>query len=212
METNQQNPKKVGHSKKKIAAITVAILIAALAAALASGLLINSQTPSSSQTNSQNPSSSQTGNQDTSQSWIAIGAYATYEGQATVLSMTVSFTAEMEIINLNETYIQVLTSYNMTTPYGTTQNTTTAWVNRENMTFQPEGLTLNDTYSTRVTLPNLGARSCTVYEYDSQGISATYYVDKSIQWPIKMVMTSPTVDGASYSMDINLVDSNIPGL
>jgi hypothetical protein len=126
--------------------------------------------------------------------------------------MTVSFTAEMEIINLNETYIQVLTSYNMTTPYGSTQNTTTTWVNRENMTFQPEGLTLNDTYSTQVTLPNLGTRSCTVYEYDSQGISAAYYVDNTIQWPIKMTMTSPTVDGESYSIDINLVASNIPGL
>jgi len=86
------------------------------------------------------------------------------------------------------------------------------WVNRENMTFQPEGLTMNNTYSTQVTLPNLGTISCTAYEYSSQGISATYYIDNSIQWPIKMIMTSPTVEGQSYSMDINLVSSNIPGL
>ncbi len=118
----------------------------------------------------------------------------------------------MEIVGFNETNIQVLTNYSMATPFGVTENTTTTWVSRENMTYQPVGLTLNNTYSTQVTLPNLGTQSCTVYTYSSQGISAAYYVDNSIQWPIKMIMTSPTVDGQSYSMDINLVNSNIPGL
>ena len=198
-------PKIVTHSKKKIAIIAVAILIIA-SSSPNQRTIINGQNPSSSQT------SSQTGSQNTSQSWIKIGAYATYAGQATVLSMTVNFNAKMEIVGLNETYIQVLTNFNMSTPYGTTENTTTTWVSRENMTYQPEGLTLNSTYTTQVTLPNIGTQSCTVYTYSSQGISAAYYVDNSIQWPIKMVMTSPTVDGQSYSMDINLVDTNIPGL
>ena len=98
LETNQQNTKIVTHSKKKIALIAVAILVIALAATLTSGLLLTGQ----------NPSSSQTSNQNTSQSWIKIGAYATYTGQATVLSMTVNFNATMEIIGLNETQIQVL--------------------------------------------------------------------------------------------------------
>jgi hypothetical protein len=100
----------------------------------------------------------------------------------------------------------------MSTPYGNTANTTMTWVSRENMTYQPEGLTLNSTYTTQVTLPNIGTQRCTVYTYSSQGISAAYYVDNSIQWPIKMVMTSPTEDGMSYNMDISLVDTNIPGL
>jgi hypothetical protein len=199
LETNQQNAKIVTHNKKKIWAIIVAVLIIGLAATLTSGLLITNQNPSS--------------NQNNSQSWIKKGAYATYEGQATVLSMTVSFNAKLEIVDLNETHIQVLTSFNMSTPFGATDNTTTTWVSRENMTFQPpDDLTLDNTYNTQVTLPNLGTRSCTVYEYNSQGISAAYYVDNRIQWPIKMVMISPTVDGQTYSMDINLVDSNIPGL
>ena len=209
MEANQQNSKIAKHSKKKIATIAAAIIIIALATALASGLLITSKNPSNSQIGNQNSLNS---NEKTSQSWIAIGAYATYKGQANVLSTTVSFTAKMEIVNLNETYIQVLTSFNMSTPYGVTENTTTTWVSRENMTFQPEGLTLNNTYSTQLTLPNLGTRSCTVYEYNNQDISATYYVDNSLQWPIKIIMTSPTVYGQSYSISINLVDSNIPGL
>ena len=126
--------------------------------------------------------------------------------------MTVNFNAEMSIIGLNATYLQVTTNFNMSTPYGNTENTTTTWVNRENMTFQPAGLTPNGTYTTQVTLPNVGTQSCTVYEYSSQGVSAAYYVDNSIQWPIEMVMTSPTVDGMSYSMNITLVNTNIPGL
>ena len=85
LETNQQNTKIVTHSKKKIAVIAVAILIIALAAALTSGLLLTSQNPSRA---------IKTSNQSTSQSWIAIGAYATYAGQETVLSMTVSFNAD----------------------------------------------------------------------------------------------------------------------
>ena len=203
LEANQQSAKIVTNSKKKIVAIAVAVVIVALVAALASGLLVTV-----------NPSSNQTsGNQDTPQTWIKTGAYATYEGQANVVLTTVTFTSRMEIVDLNQTHIQVLTSFNMSTPYGVTENTTTAWVSRENMTFQPEGLTLNNTYTTQITLPNLGTRSCTVYEYNNQGISAAYYVDNSIQSPIKMTMTSPaTVDGQSYNVDINLVDTNIPGL
>ena len=209
LETNQQNTKTIAHSKKKLAAIAGAIIIIVFSAVLASGLLTTSQNPSTTNTDNQN---SQTSNQNSAQSWIAIGAYATYEGQTNILSINVSFIAKMEIVGLNATHIQVLTSFNMSTPYGTTENTTTTWVSRENMTFQPDGSTLNNTYSTQVTLPNLGTISCTAYEYSSQGISATYYVDKSIQWPIKMIMNSPAVDGQSYSMDINLVESNIPGL
>jgi hypothetical protein len=202
LETNQQNAKIVTYSRKKIAAIVVAVLVIASVAALASGIL----------TTSQNPSSGENSDQSSSQSWMAIGDYATYQGQATVLSMTVNFNATMEIVDLNETYIQVSTSIGISTPFGDTENTTTTWVNRENMTYQPEGLTLNNTYTTQVTLPNIGTQSCTVYTYSSQGISASYYVDNSIQWPIEMTMTSPTVDGQSYSMDITLVDTNIPGL
>jgi hypothetical protein len=202
LETKQPNTKLVTFSKKKLVAIAVVALVIVIATALTSGLLLTRQNSSSSQTN----------NQNNSQSWIVIGAYAAYEGQGNVLSTPISIDARMEIIGLNETYIQVLTNYNMSTPYGVTGNTSTTWVSRENMTFQPVGLTLNDTYSTQITLPNLGTRSCTVYEYNSQGISTTYYVDNSIQWPIKIVMTSPTFDGLSYTMDINLVNSNIPGL
>ena len=201
LENNQQNTKTTTNSKKKIAviAVTLAIIVTAV---VTSGLLTSGNILSTNQAS----------NQNNPQSWIKIGTYATYEGQATILSMTVSFNAKMQIVNLNETHIQVLTDFNMSTPFGATENTTTTWVSRENMTFQPEGSTLNNSYITQITLPNLGTRTCTVYEYNNQGISATYYIDNKVQWPIKIVMTSPTVDGQSYNMDINLVNTNIAGL
>jgi hypothetical protein len=202
-------------NKKKLALILTAIIVIAVAAS-ATAVLMNSQQAPSNQANNQNSQTSNqnnvTSNQASSQSWIKKGAYATYQGQATILSISVSFNARMEIIDVNQTHMQISTFYNMLTPYGATENTTTTWVSRENMNFEPEGLPLNSTYTTQIAIPNLGTRTCTVYEYDSGGISATYYVDNSIQWPIKMVMTSPTVEGQSYNMDINIVDTNIPGL
>ena len=183
--------------------VAASVLVVALAIGLTASILMNGQ----------NPSSSQTGNQNDSQSWMKTGAYATYEGHASIIGIDVSFNAKMQIVDLNQTHIEVATDFNMSTPYGATENRTTTWVNRESMTFQQDGMTLNNTYNTQVTLAKLGTRSCTVYEYSNEGINAAYYVDNTVHWPVKMVMTSPTsVEGQSYNMDINLVDSNIPGL
>ena len=163
MEANKQSTTDFQHSKKKIAILTIAVLIMTLAVGLTAGLLLNSQNPPDTE-NTQN-------------SWIAKGAYATYEGQANILSTTVLFNAKMEITDLNETHLQISTYFNMSTPFGNTENTTTIWVSRENMTFQPDELTLNSTHFTELTLPNIGTRSCTVYEYKNQDIGATYYID-----------------------------------
>ncbi len=73
------------------------------------------------------------------------------------------------------------TDYSMSTPFGTTENTTTTWVSTEDMNFQPADLPLNSTYTTQIIIPNLGTRTCTVYEYSSEGISAAYYIDNIIQ-------------------------------
>ena len=210
MENNQQETKKTAFNKKKIAVIAAAIIVIALTVSLASAVLINQNSPSG-QTGTQN--SQTTSNTNNPQSWIKIGDYATYEGSTSIIGVDISFTARMDIVDLNQTHIQVATDFNMSTPYGATENRTTVWVSRENMTFQQAGMTLNDTYNTQITVANVGTRSCTVYEYSSDGISAAYYVDNNIQWPVKIVMTSPTsMEGQSYNMNINLVDTNIPGL
>ena len=216
MENNQQVAKKTILSKKLIAIILVAVVAIAAVASAAAILTAGNKSPND-QTNNQNSltdnnQNNLTDSQNTPQSWIKKGAYATYAGQAEILTMSITFNARMEIVDVNQTHMQLSTTYNMSTPFGATENTTTTWVSKENMNFQPENLPLNNTYTTQITIPNLGTRTCTVYEYSSQGISAAYYVDNSIQWPVKMVMTSPTVQGQSYNMDINLVDTNIPGL
>ena len=53
LEDNQQNPKKNGQGKKKIAAIAAAVLVIALTIGLAGALLMNAQNPSNTQTDNQ---------------------------------------------------------------------------------------------------------------------------------------------------------------
>ncbi len=212
LEDNQQITKKPAFNKKKMIVIAAAFIVIVLVIGLTSSILMNGQNSPSGQTGT-DTQNSQTSAPNNPQSWIKVGAYATYAGQVTIMSIDVSFTARMQIVDLNQTHIQVATDFNMSTPYGATENRTTSWISRENMNFQQPGMTLNDTYNTQVTVANVGTRSCTVYEYNNDGISASYYVDNNVQWPVKIVMTSPTsVDGQSYNMDINLVDTNIPGL
>jgi|WetSurMetagenome_2_1015567.scaffolds.fasta_scaffold105160_2 hypothetical protein len=193
MTINQQSSLQAKFNIKKLAILLIVTIIAAVVILATPGILVQNQTA-------------------TPQNWIKIGAYSTYEGQTTILSFTVTFNARMEIVDLNDTQVEIQTSIDMSTPYGSNQNTTTTWVNRSNMTFQPEGLTLNSNRTEQVSIPHIGTRTCTVYEYKNQDITATYYVDNQIQWPIKMTITTPITEGQSYSMNINLVDSNIPGL
>jgi hypothetical protein len=201
----QPSEKLVASSGKKVVLASIAIVV--IGAALAVALSLTVIGPAENQVQS-----SESGGSQPSASWIAKGAYATYQGSTSVLGFNIDFTAKMEIVDLNATSVEIQTDFNMSTPYGSDSNSTTQWVSRENMTFQPEGLVLNSTSTAQVTIPGLGTQSCTVYQYSGQGVSATYYVDDKIQWPIKIVMTSPEVEGQSYSMNITLVSTNIPGL
>lgn len=205
MTEKQPSEKPVASSGKKVVLASIAIVVIAAALAVALSLTVIGPAENKVQ-------SSESGGSQPSPSWIAKGAYATYQGSSSVLGFDIDFTAKMEIVDLNATSVEIQTDFNMSTPYGSDSNSTTQWVSRENMTFQPEGSVLNSTSTAQVTIPGLGTQSCTVYQYSGQGISATYYVDNKIQWPIKIVMTSPEVEGQSYSMNITLVSTNIPGL
>ena len=204
--TEKQPSAKATTSRgKKVVFASIAIIV--IVAALAAGLSLTLIVPAENKAQSSEPNGSQS-----STSWIAKGVYATYQGGTSVLGFYVGFTAKLEIVDLNATHVEIQTDFNMSTPYGSDNNNTTQWVSRENMTFQPEGLALNSTSAAQITIPGLGTRSCTVYQYSSQGVSVTYYVDDKIQWPIKIVMNSPEFEGQSYSVDITLVSTNIPGL
>jgi hypothetical protein len=209
-----ENKKTLINNKKMVLTATILIVCALAATVVSYGFLTANVTNSNLQNDIQDVTKQSTTPQPSSPtSWITKGTYATYQGQAEILSISIQFNARMEVVDLNNTHINIQTSFNMASPLGSSQNSTSIWVSREEMNFQPEGLNLNNSYTTEVTLPNLGTRNCIVYQYSDQDFSATYYVDSTLHWPLKMVMTSPTSDtGQSYNMDVNLVDSNIHGL
>lgn len=205
MTENQLSAKAVTTSGKKVVLASIVIIV--IGAALAAGLSITLIEPAENKVQSSESNGSQP-----STSWIAKGAYATYQGSSSVLGFNIDFTAKLEIVDLNATHVEIQTDFNMSSPYYSYSNSTTQWVSRENMTFQPEGLALNSTSTAQITIPGLGTRSCTVYQYSGQGVSETYYVDDEIQWPVRIVMSTPEFEGQSYSVDLTLVSTNIPGL
>jgi hypothetical protein len=193
---------------------TILIVCALSATVVSYAFLTSNVTNSNLQNDTQNVTQQSTTPQPSSPtSWITKGTYATYQGQAEILLISIQFNARMEVVDLNSTHINIQTSFNMASSLGSSQNSTSIWVSRDEMNFQPQGLNLNNSYTTQVTLPNIGTRNCIVYQYSDKDFSATYYVDSTLHWPLKIMMTSPTSDtGQSYNMDVNLVDSNIQGL
>jgi hypothetical protein len=218
LESNQPAPKTSSNNKKKLAIIAITVLVVASAAGLTYGLITSNPTNNGdlTQSNIENSNPSTTPNivakTPTPSSSLTKGSYAIYQGKTEIMSMPISFEARMEITDLNDTHLEISTSFDMSTPYGSTENTTSIWISKSDMNFQPEGLDLNKTYTAQVTIPNLGTRSCTVYEYENKDFKATFYVDNVLNWPIKITMTSPVVEGQSYNMDVSLIESNIPGL
>jgi len=72
-------------------------------------------------------------------------------------------------------------------------------------------MTLEGTLNTKITLRSIGSRDCTAYDYTTQAINATYYIDKIILWPIRIIY-STTFENQTYQMEFNLVDTNIEEL
>ena len=64
---------------------------------------------------------------------------------------------------------------------------TTLWVNKTDINFQPKGETLSRTYSTKISVRSIGSRDCIVYDYTNEAINATYYTDKALLWPVRIV-------------------------
>jgi hypothetical protein len=66
-----------------------------------------------------------------------------------------------------------------------------------------------------VNIDGLGTRTCMVYEYliSDEGLTMTVYVDKTIEWPLKMTLSMTNTELLSdLTVDINLVETNIPAL
>jgi hypothetical protein len=162
--------------------------------------------------------------------WLFKGAYATYKGSASIsaedlggmldMSMSIDFTVRQEIVDFNDTHALVSTSFQMTSSFGTEEkNEESAWVPLSEMglmtAFEDEDVNLTNSYESTVNIDGLGTRTCMVYEYSisDEGLTMTVYVDKTIEWPLKMTMSMTNTELPNgLELDINLVETNIPAL
>ena len=167
--------------------------------------------------------------------WLFKGAYATYEGSASIsaeelggmldMSMSVDFTVRQEIVDFNDTHALISTSFQMSSSFGdyggtTEENEESAWVPLSEMglmtAFEDEEVDLTNSYESTVNIDGFGTRICMVYEYEisDEGLTMTVYVDKKIEWPLKMTMSMRNAElpDGGLELDINLTETNIPAL
>lgn len=147
--------------------------------------------------------------------WLFKSAYAKYEGSTSIMGFGFNFSVKLEVLDFNSTHAYMSTSFKMGSSLGETaeeQNST--WVELSQVGFLNAFSESNVTksYETTLDFGSLGTRTCTVYEYTTDGPTMTVYVDKAIGWPLKMKASMTGEDSVSLSLDINLVGTNIPGL
>jgi hypothetical protein len=164
--------------------------------------------------------------------WLFKGAYATYEGSTSIsaeelgmlgMSLSIDFTVRQEIVDFNDTHALVSTSFEMSSSFGefggeTESDEESAWVPLSEMGLMAafDDVDLTNSYESTVNIDGFGTRTCMVYEYEiaDEGLMMTVYVDKTIEWPLKMTisMTNTELSGVNLELDINLVETNIPAL
>ena len=201
-------------SRIKLIIVIVAIAVAVVVGALVVSAII--------------PSSQPLGED----AWLFKGAYATYEGSTSInaeelgmlnMSLTMDFTIRQEIVDFNDTHALISFSYQMSSSFGefggdTEQSEESAWVPLSEMGLMTafEDVEITNSYESTVNIDGIGTRTCIIYEFkiEDQGLAMTVYVDKTIEWPLKMTlsMTNTEFSGLDLELDINLVETNIPAL
>jgi hypothetical protein len=148
-------------------------------------------------------------------SWLFKGAYAKYQGDTSIMGLTFNFSMRLEILDFNNTHALMSTSFKMQSSLGEiAENENATWVELSNPQFSNAFSECNMTakYDSTIDFGELGTRSCTVYEYATDGPTIIVYVDKTVGWPLKIRATMSGEDAISVSIDINLIETNIPGL
>ena len=190
------NPAKPKSRVKLVAVVAVAVIAIVVGAFLVSALILQPQGQSA---------------------WLFKGAYAKYEGSTTVSFVTIDFTIRQEVLDFNSTHVKISTYFNMGSSYGeSVENETAAWVPLSQAGFInafEEG-NLTKSYESTVDISGFGTRTCMVYEYalSDEGLAMTVYVDKAIGWPLKMTVSMTGEGSINLSLDIGLVETNIPAL
>jgi hypothetical protein len=207
--TNMPQPK----SHVKLIAVIAVVAVAVVVGALLVSAFISSPPPQG---------------QD---AWLFKGAYAVYEGSASIsaedlgsfldMSMSIDFSVRQEIVDFNDTHVLISTAFQMSSSFGEQENNEeSAWVPLSEMGFMSafnneEDVNLTNSYETTVNINGIGTRTCMVYEYaiSDEGLTLTVYVDKAIDWPLKMTMNMTNTElPDGLQIDINLTETNIPAL
>lgn len=145
--------------------------------------------------------------------WLFKGAYATYKGTTSIMFVNFSFTLRQEVVDFNATHAEILTRVSMESSLSEpVENESTVWVDLSKNMYVIENATLVSSYEGNVYFEGLGNRNCVIYEYETDGPTITIYVDKVIGWPLKMKISMTGEDSLSLNLDINMVETNIPGL
>lgn len=192
----------------KIVAIGLTAIAIIIVSLIASTLVLNPQNQESTPTEENEPVIS--GNQN---SWLFKGAYARYEGSTSLLLMTFNVEMRQEVKDFNSTHAELLTSLSLNSDFGDSEESNTSiWVDLEENQYEIEEATLTNRYETTETFEKFGTREVIIYEYSTDGPTILVYVDKQINWPLKMSMELTGEDYINLNIDIELVETNIPEL
>jgi len=144
--------------------------------------------------------------------WLFDGAYAEYEGETTVLFYSTNMTVRLEVVDLNSTHAKLLYYIDMKMDGETYTEQETMWSDLREETYDVEGFILLTSYEDHVYLEDLGTIYCRVYDYSSTNMTMQIYVDNESTWPLKMVYIYDFGLDNDITVDLTLVESNIPGL
>jgi hypothetical protein len=146
--------------------------------------------------------------------WLFKGAYAKYHGETIVLFVPVKLDMRLEVLDYNSTHAKLLMYTLMSTPLGSREFQNITWSDLTKKSYEIEGATLKRSYEQETYIEGLGTRKCTVYEYEfTPGNLIIVFIDKETAWPIKMTFTTEATQSMpGLSIDLKIVESNIPGL
>jgi hypothetical protein len=139
--------------------------------------------------------------------WIEKGTYATYTGTGNLTDMSIKMEIRLEAIDYNSTHVNLLMSNTLTTSTGPHNSQNTVWLITNEKKYELEGSTLTGTSEESTDAGMLGIRDCTVYSYSNQESTTKFYMDKSADWIVKILVSQNNVDLVSY-----LADTNVPAL
>jgi len=147
--------------------------------------------------------------------WLFDGAYGTYSGETTYLTVTFNLTIRVQVIDFNSTAVETLSYYTLKYGAHSDVNQSTQWHQLNSsggIEFtQPSGYTLSQTYSTTRYVSG-STYDCTAYQYTKGRTTLTAYVSNSVDFPVEFTYTSTPAVGAALSLDLPLVQTNIGAL